>query len=98
MLKIAKKGKNVQVTFTIPAEEAGEVESIALMGEWNDWEPEVMKQKKNGDFYLSKVLEADKNYQFGYYAEGNWKTDADCNSVESPFGSYNSLLELEQQD
>ena len=43
MLGITKKGEKAWVTFTAPVEES---EAVELMGEWNDWEPEAMKQKK----------------------------------------------------
>ena len=69
MIEITKKGNKVRVTFTAPVEES---EAVKLMGDWNDWEPEVMKQRKNGDFYLTKVLDAGSVYQFGYHDDGEW--------------------------
>ncbi len=91
MLGITKKGEKVWVTFTAPVEES---EAVELMGEWNDWEPEVMKQKKNGDFYLTKVLDAGSVYQFGYHNDGEWVIEEILECIESPFGSHNSVLEL----
>ena len=91
MIKITKKGKKVSVTFTAPVEES---EAVELMGEWNDWEPEAMKQRKNGDFYLTKVLDVGSVYQFGYHHDGEWVIEEELEIVESPFGSHNSVLEL----
>ncbi len=91
MLSTTKKDDKVWVTFTAPVEES---ESVALVGDWNDWTPEVMKQKKNGEFYLTKVLDVDAEYQFGYYNDGEWLIEETLDSVESPFGSYNSVLVL----
>ncbi len=91
MLKISKKEKKARVTFTAPFKD---VDSVELMGDWNDWTPEPMKQKKNGEFYLTKVLNVGSNYQFGYHSNGNWMSDEDdtIEKIESPFGSHNSFI------
>ena len=53
MIKITKKGKKAWVTFSkMPSSD----EEIVLCGEWNDWNDEVMKVKKSGEFYITKVL------------------------------------------
>jgi len=33
-------------------------------------------------------------YQFGYHNDGEWLIDEAVETVESPFGSLNSVLEL----
>ena len=91
MVKITKKEKKAKVTFTAPFKE---VDSIELMGDWNDWEPEAMKQKKSGDFHLTKTLDIGSDYQFGYRCNGEWVADETLDKIESPFGSQNSLLKL----
>lgn len=89
MVKVTKKGNKAWVTFTAPVE--GEV---TLVGEWNDWEPEEMKVKKNGECYLTKVLKTDASYQFGYKVADDWIVDDETESIANPFGSQNSLLNL----
>ena len=92
MVKITKKGKKAWVTFTAPTTEC---ETVAIKGSWNDWKPETMKQKKSGEFYITKVLPVDETYEFGYLVdESDWITDHDLPKTESPFGSKNSVLEL----
>lgn len=92
MIKITKKGKRAWVTFTLPSTEG---ESVEISGEWNDWEHEPMKVKKSGEFYITKVIKTDANYQFGYRVNGQeWRCDDELGCVESPFHSNNSLLEL----
>ncbi len=92
MIKITKKGNKAWVTFTLPSTEG---ESVEICGEWNDWENEPMKVKKSGEFYITKVLKTDENYQFGYYVNGTeWKCDDELGRVTSPYDSHNSLLEL----
>jgi hypothetical protein len=91
MLKITKRGKKAWVTFTAPVTECG---SVHLKGSWNDWQPEPMKRKKNGEFYLMKILPTGKTYEFGYVVDGAWMVEEDLPKAASPFGSANSLLEL----
>ena len=91
MIKITKRGKKAWVTFTAPCSDCEEVQ---LKGSWNDWKPEAMKQKKNGEFYLMKILPTGAVYEFGYLSDGEWEIDEDLPSTETPFGSQNSLLEL----
>jgi 1,4-alpha-glucan branching enzyme len=91
MLKITKKGTKAWVTFSIiPMSES----EVFLCGDWNDWKNETMKVKKNGEHYLTKVLKIGDSYQFGYKIDNVWSCDDETESIESPFGSKNSLLRL----
>lgn len=92
MIKITKKGNKAWVTFTLEAMQADAAPSIC--GEWSDWQEEPLKQKKNGDFYITKVIPCAQNYQFGFKTPQGWIIDESVTCVESPFGSKNSLLEL----
>lgn len=93
MLTIKKNGQKVWVTFTFSPNQT--VDDVAVSGEWNEWKEEPMKQKKSGEFYLTKVLKAGDIFQFGYKVNGDqWMTEEECPSVHSPFFSQNSLLEL----
>lgn len=93
MVKVTKKGNKAWVTFAFAPRE--DITSVELMGEWSEWKNEAMKQKKNGEFSITKVLKTGNNYEFGYRVNGIvWNHDPECPSVPSPFGSENSLLEL----
>lgn len=91
MLKITKKGDKAWVTFSIMPESDSEV---FLCGDWNEWKDEKMKVKKSGECYITKVLKCDSSYQFGYKIDNQWSCDSEADSLDSPFGSKNSLLEL----
>ncbi|WP_457595918.1 isoamylase early set domain-containing protein [Hydrogenimonas sp.] len=92
MIKVTKKGKKAWVTFTAPVTEA---ESVSLKGSWNGWEPETMKRKKSGEFYLTKILKTSERYEFGYLVdESDWLHDPETPLADTPFGSKNSVLEL----
>ena len=93
MIKIKKNGQKAWVTFSCSPSES--IESVTVAGEWNDWKEEPMKQKKSGEFAITKVLKAGNTFQFGYKLNGQeWMTEAECPTVASPFHSENSLLEL----
>jgi len=93
MIKTKKNGNKVWVTFTVEPSE--EISDVVLCGEWNEWEDEPMKQKKNGEFYITKVLPAKSRFEFGYKVNGEaWLTDEECEKVETPFGSSNAVLEI----
>ncbi|MEJ2469192.1 MAG: hypothetical protein P8Y65_00845 [Campylobacterales bacterium] len=93
MIRTKQNGKKVWVTFTV-APKSG-IEAIALCGAWSDWKHETMKQKKNGEFYLTKVLPAGSTFEFGYKInDREWMPELECATVPSPFGTLNALLEL----
>ncbi len=92
MLKITTKGNKAWVTFSIIPESN---ERIFLSGEWNDWKEEEMKPKKNGELYLRKVLKCGNEYQFGYKTDDSlWLCDSDTKTINSPFGTKNSVLKI----
>lgn len=93
MITIKKSGQKVWVTFTFTPSE--QVDNVAVSGEWNEWQDEPMKQKKNGDYYITKVFNSGDCFQFGYKVNGHdWMTEEECSCVPSPFTSENSLLTL----
>ncbi len=92
MTKITKKGKKSWVTFTINPDF---IDSVEICGEWNEWKCEPMKKKKNGEFYIRKIMDSNNSYQFGYkLGNGRWMCDETTPKVISPFNSENSLLEV----
>jgi hypothetical protein len=93
MVKVTKKENKAWVTFTFPRSE--DVRSVHVAGEWSEWEHEPMKQKKNGEYSITKILNAGERFEFGYKINGeHWHKDGDLPSVTSPFGTENSLLLL----
>lgn len=93
MLTMKKNGNRVWVTFTFSPTYM--VEDVSVSGEWNAWKMEPMKQKKNGDYYITKVLKVGESFQFGYKVNQNdWHTEDACPSVPTVYASQNSLLTL----
>jgi len=93
MIKITKNRNKAWVTFTFSS--TAPIEKVSLLGEWNQWKEEPMKQKKNGDYYITKVFTLGNEFEFGYKVnENEWMREEECTSVPSPFTSENSLLRL----
>ena len=71
-----------KVTFTVPAEAADQAKKVALVGEFNGWNPEeaiALKKQKDGSFKASLEL-ASGEYQFRYILddekwENDWEAD-----------------------
>jgi len=93
MIKITKKSNKAWVTFSLNPNY--KISSIEVLGEWNDWKPETMKQKKSGEYAITKIIKTADSYQFGYRIDGKiWEVEPECSLVSSPFNSRNSLLKL----
>jgi 1,4-alpha-glucan branching enzyme len=83
LTKTFVKSKSLyKVTFTVPAEAAAETKKVALVGEFNDWNPSeavALKKQKDGSFKASLELAAGE-YQFRYILddekwENDWEAD-----------------------
>jgi len=93
MVKVTKKSGKAWVTFSFSPTD--NVENVEILGEWNEWKPESMKKKKNGEYSITKIIKTNADYQFGYRVDGNrWLVETDCQIVPSPFNSNNSLLKI----
>lgn len=90
----AQSGKTCRVTFEFPAE-AG-AQSVALCGEFNDWDKDShpLKARKKGNFSLTLTLDAGKSYRFRYWVDGDrWENDwAADEYVPNSFGSEDSVV------
>lgn len=88
-----------KVTFTLPAHRGVSAEKVALLGEFNDWDPLAlpMKKSKSGDFIATVNLENNKEYQFRYLVNGGtWLNDEAADSYQPSTVSYdnNSVVRL----
>ena len=91
--KFLKTKDACDVLFEYANENATEV---ALVGDFNDWEPAAMKQaKKAGSPFRAKVrLPKNGEYQFRYYVDGSyWANDEEADAYRpNEFGEDNSVV------
>ncbi len=95
--KYLKKKAVCKVTFKMPKEMTGPVNTVHLVGDFNDWDTRAtpMKKLKNGDFTATVDLDLYKEYQFRYLKDDqDWENDRDADKhVPTPYGdSDNSVI------
>lgn len=88
-----------KVTFKLSAELLANADSVALLGEFNDWNPQAlpMKKSKKGDFSASLTLDNNREYQFRYLVNGGtWLNDDAADAyLPSPLSyDHNSVIRL----
>ena len=101
--KYVKSRNKSQVTFELSKSELPEgikVESVHLVGEFNDWDvtATAMKSNKRGVYKATLEFEPDREYQFRYLVNGEhwcneWGADA---YLPSGFGEDNCIVNTKQ--
>jgi len=88
--KYVKSGPTCKVTFTLPKEAAPEARNVAVVGDFNGWDPvgTMMKKLKDGTFTATVDLEKDREYQFRYLIDSEkWENDWNADKyVPTPYG------------
>lgn len=88
-----------KVKFSLYDEDYNNAESIFVVGEFNDWNPQAapLKKSKNGIWSATMDLPTGKEYQFRYFINGHrWENDPEPEKVvHSGIGdSVNSVIIL----
>ncbi len=93
-----KSGKSCRVTFKLPADV--EAETVALLGEFNEWDADShpLKRRKDGSYSTTVSLEAGQEYRFRYLLDNDrWINDeAIDGEAVNRFGTVDGVLELTQ--
>lgn len=93
--KMSPKGKTVRVTFELPSDAANE--KVAVVGDFNGWNPEKDKMKldkKHGVWKKSISLKPGNEYQFRYFVdEHEWRNDEQADDYRAnPYFSENCVI------
>lgn len=99
---LPKKGV-YRISFVLPETSAVYAERVAIVGDFNHWNPykNMMKKDKSGKFKATIELPIGKEYQFRYLIdfdrwENEWGADG---LVKTPFdGIYNSAIDCYEDD
>ena len=77
-----------KVTFRLPATIAAGAGQAALVGEFNDWDPQAtrMRRLKGGEFKVTVDLEVGREYQYRYLLDGTDWTNDDAADRYAPAG------------
>jgi len=84
-----------RVTFKIPSDWASE--SVSVVGDFNDWDPEANKlEQKNGAWETLVRLKPENEYKFRYFIDGeSWKNDDAADAYEpNEYGTEDSVLKI----
>jgi 1,4-alpha-glucan branching enzyme len=91
-----KKNSSCKVTFSLPKEAAGSAAHVSLVGDFNAWNKDAipMKRLKNGGFTATLTLQANKEYHFRYFLDGErWENDWNADRyVPNSHGSDDSVV------
>ncbi len=92
-----KSRPTCKVTFRMDRSRADGAETVRVVGEFNDWNPETppMERLKNGDFKTTLELPTGRAYQFRYLLDGSrWENDDAADRYErNAYGEENSVVE-----
>jgi len=88
-----------KVTFELDATSIDGAETVAVLGDFNNWNPTVneMTKLKNGTFKTTIDLASENQYEFRYLVDGTkWINDetADKFVAAGVANAENSVLEL----
>ena len=91
MKKRYLKSKPVcKVIFELPGAAAGPAHTVALAGDFNDWDTAStpMKKRKDGSFSVTLDLPPGREYQYKYLIDGQrWENDWEADKyLPSPAG------------
>ena len=89
-----------KLTFKVTKEEAQSANTVAIVGEFNEWnkDAEPMKKLKSGDFTQTLNLETGKEYQFKYLINDTiWANETEADKIVPNGiveGEFNSVIDL----
>ncbi|MEN8264317.1 MAG: PilZ domain-containing protein [Nitrospirota bacterium] len=88
-------GRKCRVTFRLLREMAKDTESVAIVGDFNDWDSNrsQMTRLDNGDFVITMELDNSAEYRFRYLMDGHrWENDWHADKfVPNDHGSKDSV-------
>ena len=88
--RILKSKPVCKVTFELPSQAVNGAVKVALVGDFNGWNPAStpMKRSRDGAYSITLDLPRDRKYQFRYLIDGErWENDwAADNYVRNPSG------------
>jgi 1,4-alpha-glucan branching enzyme len=92
----AENGRTCRVTFRLTPD--GDVNSVHLAGEFNDWDPSAraLNRRKDGSYSTTVVLRSGAEYRFRYVIDGNeWVNDPSADShIDNGHGGLDSVVRV----
>jgi len=87
--------KTSKVTFVLPKEAVANAETVAVLGDFNNWqEGVILTKQKDGSFKTAVELEKGRSYEYRFLINGEkWENDWAAEAyAPTPFGTFNSVV------
>ncbi len=92
----AKTGRSCRITFKVPA--GIEAESVAVLGDFNDWDAErhPLTRRKDGSHSRTLSLATGQEYRFRYLLDDEqWMNDEEADrQVPNGFGTMDAVISI----
>ena len=95
MLKKKFLKTKCKVEFSVPIDVARDVQSVHLVGDFNDWDESATPMEKKGKaFKVTVDLKLNQQYEFRYLVNGvEWHNDSNADgTVPNAFGTQNAVV------
>lgn len=94
--QVLKSKPVCKVSFKISKEQADHASEVALLGDFNEWNPlaDIMNKLKDGSFSYTIELPTGSSYCFRYLADGStWFDEPEADGYErGEFGAVNNVI------
>lgn len=84
-----------KVTFVLPKEAVENAETVAVLGDFNNWQGGiVLSKQKDGSYKTAIELEKGRTYEYRFLINGEkWENDWAAEAyAPTPFGTFNSVV------
>lgn len=89
----AKGRKKGTVRFKVGTDKG--TRKVSLVGDFNAWEPLVMRKQKDGSFAATLAV-APGRHEYKFVLDGDWTHDPDVpEMVMNSYGTFNSVAVVE---
>lgn len=92
---VTPAAKTSKVTFVLPKEAVENAETVAVLGDFNNWQNGiVLSKQKDGSFKTAVELEKGRSYEYRFLINGEkWENDWAAEAyAPTPFGNFNSVV------
>src|SRR6266704_1602082 len=73
--------------------EAGDAQSVAIAGSFNDWNPKRTPLVKEGSYWVTTITLPRGRYEYRFVVDGKWVNDPSAKEfVKNPYGESNSVF------
>ena len=90
---IAKNKSHRKIKFKLKAAEGC---NVYLVGSFNNWDPQAVALKHNGDgLYSTSIVLPPGRHEYKFLVNDIWWIDEECpHCVPNAFGSFNNVIEV----